>query len=91
MFRLISTQQVQDETGAVVRIVDRQHVEWRNDTMSAIVEVDFGRGVGVFCDTINGWHEQDKSKHLSASEMAFALDQIVDGLRAMNLDVERCE
>jgi hypothetical protein len=90
MFSRIAPQQARDDSGTLVRIVDRQHVEWVNGSKRASVEVDFGSDVGVFCSTLS-WLNSDGAILMSETERILVLTQIVEGLQSMGLKVERCE
>ncbi|HET8941681.1 MAG TPA: hypothetical protein VFN13_06825 [Rudaea sp.] len=91
MFHKVAPQQAQDDSGAVVRVIDREHVEWLKGPMSAIVEVDFGRDVGVFCSTLVCFVSSVEIKESSIPDKALIIDQIVAGLEAMGSKVELCE
>jgi hypothetical protein len=88
-FKLVRPQRAVHEDGYEVSVADRFHVDYKDPTLSAQVEVDFGELVIVFRSTLRVKYESAAS----ASQGAFpdVVGRIAEGLRAMGTEVEIVE
>jgi hypothetical protein len=86
MFHFLGPQAVQSDEGFVVRVLDRERVEYAGQGVTARVSVEFGRPVAVYRNTIDVVRDERISDgDLSYDEL---LDRIRRGIEAMGSAVE---
>jgi hypothetical protein len=84
MFKKLSPQKVQHDSGYIVQVASRTSVEYLDANRKATVDVDFAASIGIYRKTLRGWlgmNDDDKNE---------VLNRIVAGLKAMGSDVELC-
>lgn len=77
-FTLLAPQRVQHSSGFLVQVKDRSHVEYIEGDDVAMVEVDFGRTMAIYEDTLKLVGSDSARDTMSPQRR----DEIVDRIRA---------
>jgi hypothetical protein len=87
---LVTPQKVKHAVqGYTVEVLDRFHVQYREDMRTASVEADFGRTVGISAQSLSGWVCNDEqADEMTKAEKSQVLARIVACLQFMGCTTE---